>query len=197
MSRILIRAVPFSLSLALGLVITGAIGRRECKRPSDRQVHVSVEVPLKIQSVPDLDFPESARRLGGGTLQLRALFDLDGTVKGVRLYPMIPFGVREYEVGQGRYADYTEMMKYGKFVKSLPDGLVDSAIKQVHQIRFTPKTVDGAPASQWVLVNTVFNYNESRWSTGCNSIQVTVMDDSGRLWHGNTWVDRNRGCIKI
>jgi hypothetical protein len=200
------RALPFCLALFVGIALTSAVshktsttrGWKSCHR-SWASYHLVSETPLKIESVPDWDFSDAAKKSTGASASLRliALFDSDGIVKEIRPYPMLPFGVAESEAGHGQYADYTPMMMETQFVKQLPYGFTESAIEQVRLIRFKPRLVDGQPVSEWVMVNTEFGYTESRFSIGCSAITVTVMNDNGTLWHGNTWIQRVRGCILV
>lgn len=193
------RALPFCLALFAGIALASFVSHEESTRNVLRLAHVANETALKIDSVPDLDFSDAAKKSGGaaGSLRLIALFDADGSVKEIKPYPMLPYGVPESEAGHGKFAEYTPMMIDGRFVNELPYSFTETAIEQLREIRFTPKTSDGKAVSEWVMVNTVFSFNDSRWSFGCNSIYVTLMDDKGTIWHGETWVDRNRGCTEI
>jgi hypothetical protein len=107
---------------------------------------------------------------------------------------MVPFGVSESAAGVGEFAGVTPFMLEAKFVDSLPYGLTELAIEQTSNIHFKPMTQNGQPQSQTVYVLTDYSYRESEYAVGCSSIDVTVMDDTGILWQGNTWVSRNKWC---
>jgi hypothetical protein len=110
---------------------------------------------------------------------------------------MIPFGVDESAAGSGEFADVTPFMVDWRFADSLPQGLTESAIQQVLKINYKPKSLDGRPVSQRVFVLTEYSYSESRFAVGCSTIDLTIMDETGILWSGNTWVSRNMGCVLI
>ena len=154
--------------------------------------------PINNVFLPDVDFPEAFKRFKtfyGASLRLKALFASDLRVKEVAPFPMLPYGVPESAAGKGEFLDYTPFMVRWKFVKELPVGVTEGAIDQIENTGFSPATVDGKPVSQWVMINIEFGYVESRFTTGCSTIEVTVMDDSGVRWTGNTWVNRQQGCV--
>lgn len=155
---------------------------------------------ITINSVPDWDFPEALKKRGptyGNGIRLIAIFDADGSIKSVRPYPMVPFGVDESAAGSGEFARITPFQRKWRFADSLPYGLTELAIQQVSKIRFNPSTRNGRPYSQRVFVLTDFTYSESYFARGCSKIDVTITDDTGVIWSGNTWVNRNRGCAYI
>ena len=154
---------------------------------------------ITIESVPNADFPLTLKKRGprGGSVRLIAVFDADGSIKSIRPYPIVPFGVDESAAGSGKFADVTPFMSGGRFVRSLPYGLTELAIEQVSKIKYKPRTENGKPAAQSVFVLTDFSYTDSEYSVGCSSVDLTIMDDSGVLWLGNTWVGRDRGCLMI
>ena len=92
-----------------------------------------------------------------------------------------------------QFADYTPLIMDGRFVRKIPAGLAEEVIAQVRGIRFTPKRVDGKPISEWVMVNTEFHYSEPADCPSCNSLEVTVITDTGTLWHGYSY---GRGWVK-
>ena len=211
MTQILKRALPFILAFVFGVMITAVIGRispvrqhrlfdhGRCNWQSRAQTASAIR-RIAIESVPDADFPEAIKKREPtyGRVKLIAVFDASGSVKSVRPYPMIPFGVSESAVGVDEFAGVTPFMVDGNFVNSLPDGLTELAIQQVSGIGYKPKTLNGQPISQTVFVLTDYGYSESsRYASGCSRIEVTIMDDTGVLWEGNTWVSRNVGCVLI
>ena len=195
------RVAPFVLTLLVGIGISPprrhASFQTSCPLATSSKIQNTTR--LTINLVPDADFTALAKRSDGvyGSLRLQALFDGDGKVKEVRPLSMLPFGVPESAVGHGEFADVTPAILDSRFVKELPYGLTNAAIEQIKRIRFTPKLVNGKNVSERAIVLAEFAFTESRWSHGCSSIRVTVMDDSGVLWQGNTWVDRNCGCRMI
>jgi hypothetical protein len=154
--------------------------------------------PLKIDFVPELPLAGMRMRSGGtsGCLRLTALFKADGNIEEIRPYPLLPYGVPETEAGKGQFVDYTALIIDGQFVKKLPPGFAEEVKEQVRGMRFTPKLLNGQPVSQWVMVNTDFQYIESPDTTVGASFHTTVMDDSGVVWHGYSigggWI-RGRG----
>ena len=110
---------------------------------------------------------------------------------------MLPYGVIESAAGSREFADVTPFMLDGQFVNSLPYGLTELAIRQISEIDYNPKKVNGRAYLQRVSVIAHYSYSESRFAVGCSSIDITIMDDNGVLWSGNTWASRNRGCIMI
>jgi hypothetical protein len=156
-------------------------------------------VPLTVYSVPDVDFPEEVKRLRRfvyAQVRLEAVFE-NGSIKSVRPYPMLPYGVTESAAGSGEFADVTPFMLDATFVNALPYGLTESAIRQVSEIDYNPKKLNGRSVPQRVTVLTKYSYSDSRFAVGCSNIEVTIIDDTGVLWKGNTWVSRNRGCVLI
>jgi len=211
MTHILRRALPFILAFLFGVMITAVIGRilpvhphhlfdhggHRCKRKPPTANDIG---RITIESVPNADFPEAIKKRQPtyGRVKLIAVFDADGSVKSVRPYPMIPFGVSESAAGVGEFAGVTPFMIDGEFVNSLPDNLTELAIQQVSRIGYKPKTLNGQPVSQTVFVLTDYGYSESsRFASGCSRIDVTIMDDTGILWEGNTWVSQDVGCVLI
>jgi protein TonB len=78
---------------------------------------------------PPPEYTETARRNRiKGSVVLRGLCSSDGTVKHVIALTM------------------------------LPDGLTESAIEAMRQIKFTPATKNGRPVSQWVSIEYHFNF---------------------------------------
>ena len=210
MNRLLIRAVPFILALMIGvaldpLVRTFIVAIKKQHVRVSNQSHSAIQVAdevtrITINSVPDAEFPEIVKRQRRHVyahVRLEALFDADGSIKSVRPYPMLPYGVTESAAGSHEFAGVTPFMVDSQFVNSLPHGLTELAIRQISEIDYNPRKVNGQSADQRVTVITKFSYSESRFAVGCSDIHVTVMDDAGVLWQGNTWVSRNRGCVMI
>jgi len=155
-------------------------------------------IPISNVYVPEADFPETFKRFKtfyGASLRLKALFDSDGIVKEVAPFAMLPYGVPESAAGKGEFLDYTPFMTHWEFVKELPFGLTEIAIDQIKHTGFSPAMSNGKPVSQWVMINIEFGYNENRFASGCSTIDVTIMDDTGIRWTGNTWAHRDRGCV--
>ena len=200
MTQILKRALPFLLTFAIGIACASIAERlfwyRSHCPPRSAPTDVS---RITIESVPNADFPQALKKRGpgGGIVRLIAVFDADGSIKSIRPYPMVPFGVDESTAGSGKFADVTPFMSGGRFVSSLPYGLTELAIEQVSKIKYKPRTANRKPASQTVFVLTDFSYTDSEYSVGCSSVDLTIMDDSGVLWLGNTWIGRDRGCLMI
>ena len=212
MAQIIKRALPFILAFVIGVMVTAIIGRISPIRQSrllDRgrtrcnwksRVQTGNDIRrITIESVPDADFPEAIKKQATyASVRLTAVLDASGSVKSVRPYPMIPFGVSESAAGVGNFSDVTPFMVDGKFVDSLPGGLTELAIQQVSRISYEPKTLNGQPIPQRVFVLTEYGYSESSgYASGCSRIDVTIMDDTGVLWKGNTWVSGNVGCVMI
>lgn len=81
-----------------------------------------------ITSKPEPGFTEEARKNNTtGTVRLRAVLGADGRVRHIAV------------------------------IKRLPDGLTDKCIAVARKIRFTPAKVDGAPVSQYVVLEYNFN----------------------------------------
>ena len=212
MNRFLIRAIPFMLTLMIGVALDSLvrkplqrtfIKKQRCAKFRN-QSHVALKhgvddvARIRIKSVPDAEFPEIVkrqRRFVYASVRLEALFDANGSIRFVRPYRMLPYGVTESAAaGSHEFAGVTPFMVDSKFVNSLPHGLTELAIRQISEIEYNPRKVNGQSADQRVTVITKFSYSESRFAVGCSDIHITVMDDAGVLWQGNTWVSRNRGC---
>jgi hypothetical protein len=195
--RVLKTVLPFIVALAAGIGLSQLIdsGVRRTPKPES----TTTETTLMVLRVPEVDFSEGIKRSTGvyASIRLHAVFAADGQVTDVRPIPMLPYGVPESAAGYGNYIDVTPAMLNGRFVKNLPYGLTDVAIEQARKIQFVPRKINDQPVCDSVAVLVNFEYNESRWSTGCDSIELTVMNDKGVVWHANIWVHRNRGCIMI
>ena len=77
---------------------------------------------------PEPGFTEEARQNNvTGRIRLRAVLAADGRVRNIVA------------------------------IKRLPDGLTDKAIAAARRIKFKPATVNGAPVSQWVILEYNFN----------------------------------------
>jgi len=186
MSCFLKRVLPFCLAFCAGLGLVMLrnqnYGTLNCSLPP----RAPVVTPLKVDFVPELNLTAAAKRSTGldSHLQLIALFDGDGRIKEIRPHPMLPYGVPESEAGRGRFANYTPMLVDGQFVKELPFELTKESIEHVCRIRYTPKRVGGRPVSQLVIVNIEFSFGNSPDFVRGDSIDMTLMDDSGTLWEG-------------
>jgi hypothetical protein len=192
--------IPFSLTLLLGVGLHLVLFPRRLKVSIEPPAFKEISAPISNVSVPDIDFPQQVMRspkFFGGSQRFRALFDADGTVRQVEPYPMLPYNVPESAAGHGEFSDYTSAMSDGKFVKALPFGLTELAIKQLRETTFTPATSRNRAVSKWVMVNVEFSYAENRYATGCSEIDVTIMDEQGVVWKGNTWARRELGCIRF
>jgi len=178
------KVLAFGACLALGILADEFVDVHTSQKP--QCCFGSLEglaiTPVEVASVPDQDFPLAGIRSAhfeGGTIRLRALVGVDGRLEEVRTTPMLPYGVAESEAGHGEFADYTAFIVNGRFVSELEFGLTDLAIEQLRNSRFTPMLIDGEALSTWITVETDFRYTESRWSTGCSAIEVTIMNDQG------------------
>jgi hypothetical protein len=181
-------------------IVAHQIITRKSETPHKSHSAAFAYTPISDVSLPDADFPDKVTGLKtfyDASVRLKALFDSDGTVKEVALFPMLPYAVPESAAGNGEFLDHTPFMSQGKFVKELPFGLAETAIDQIQHTYFTPATYGGRPVSQWVMINVYFSYNENRFASGCSTIDVTIMDDMGVRWTGNTWVNRHRDCVLI
>ena len=199
MHRLYQTITPFLIAMTIGLLAFGLVNQRKWRNRVSTHAGINQpgkSTPLKVLSVPDLDFPEAVKqaRVVGRTVKLQALFDSDGTVKNIRPHPMLPFGVPESEAAHGKYAGYTSTMIGAKFVKELPFGLTELAKTHVSKIKFLPKYVTGEPQAELTTVQVSFDYSESRYSVGCSQIEITVIGTESILWQGNIWTHRNRGC---
>jgi len=192
------RIAPFVITLLVGIGIS-QLRSQVTFCPLNTSKRIQDTTQLTINAVPDADFTQPAKTSNGvyGSIKLQALFDSDGKVKEVRPLPMLPFGVPESAAGHGEFAEVLPAILDSRFVKELPYGLTDAAIEQIKKIRFTPKLVNGKNVAERAIVLAEFAFTESRWSHGCSTITITIMDESGVLWQGNTWVDRTRGCSMI
>ncbi|MGH9883602.1 MAG: hypothetical protein ACRD6N_19430 [Pyrinomonadaceae bacterium] len=195
MSCFLKRVLPFSLALALGVglgQLTNHVKPTRVRLADATAAEFSV--PPAIISVPELDLTEAAnnlRGLGMISIRMQALFDADGSVKEVRPFPMLPYGVPEAAAGHGEFAGYTAMRVNNHFVKELPNGLTDIAIKEVQGIAFAPKELNGTAVPSRVTVLMSFNPGYyPRENSSFNEITLTVMDGSGVLWDDSVWVNR-------
>ena len=198
-----------TLILMIGIVAHQVLSRKSepvhTRNPCDVEFHTGCSAtttysPISNVFLPDVNFPEAFKRFKtfhGASLRLKALFDADGRVRNVAPFPMLPYGVPESAAGKGEFLDYTPFMTHWKFVKELPFGLTEIAIDQIEQTGFSPAMFAGKPVNQWVMINIEFGYNENRFASGCSTIEVTIMDDKGVRWTGNTWIHRDGGCVLI
>ncbi len=208
MNQVAIRAVPFLITLTFGVALSAVVGpllpKSAIRYSSCDTKHTTAIVRglknkatrININSVPDADFPEIVNKRGPiyAHVRLVAVFDADGSVKLVRPYPMLPYGVSESAAGSDEFPDVTPFQFNGRFVDFLPYGLAEAAIQQVSRIDYKPKTRNGQPDSQTVFVSTEYSYSESLSAVGCSRIALAIMDDMGVVWQGNTWVSRSKGC---
>jgi hypothetical protein len=190
MTCLLKKVLPFVLALSLGIAL-GRLITHSNLRSDIAMVESpsSNSMPLSISYVPELDFTDAARRTIGfsGSLKLRALLDADGKVSEVEPAVMLPYGVTdEASVETGRMGHPAPAIMDGKFVKTLPYGMTESAIESAKQIRFTPAMKDGKPTSSLITITYEFNLSTSP-DCMCSSITTTIMDDSGVKWHKPTW----------
>jgi hypothetical protein len=184
MSCFLKRVLPFGLALALGVGLGQLTSH--VKPPRVRLAAATAaefSAPPAIISVPELDLTEAENSLHGlGMIEIKmqALFDADGSVKEVRPFPMLPYGVSEAAAGYGEFAGYTAMRVNNHFVKELPNALTDIAIKEVQGITFAPKKLNGVavPTRVTVLMSFGRAYHGHFHS-------LTVMDESGVLWENS------------
>ena len=173
--------IPFLITFTLGILISRVFISRvgiNCGRPQFSRV--------EILSVPEIDFTDGAKRSPrrNAAVKLRALFDSDGTVKEVRRFAMIPYGVSECSVGKGDFANYTHATVQGRFVEELPYGLTDRAIDLVKGIKFTPSTENSFPQATFVTAIVEFNPGEPMGWPNSDPIYVSVFDNTGVLWSG-------------
>lgn len=87
-----------------------------------------VTTKVRILAKPEPQYTEPARRAGSiGTVILRAVFAVDGSVRHILV------------------------------IKALPNGLTEQAVKAAQRIRFTPATLNGQPVSMFVQLEYNFN----------------------------------------
>lgn len=194
MSCVRQRALPFTLALLIGVAVSQVENRLTLQRSAANSASAANVVPLTINSVPDIDFTKSAGRSGGvyASVRLQAVFEADGCVKEIRPFPMLPYGVPESAAGHEKFADVMPATSDGRFVKELPYGLTEAAIEQVQQIQFTPRKVSGKSVPVPVTIVEDFSLNQSLGCINCTSVVTVIMDGTGAVWRGNTWVGRNR-----
>ena len=97
---------------------------------ADRTLYLTHEVTTKarILTRPEPQYTEDARKSNvSGTVVLRAIFAADGTVQNIL------------------------------FIRSLPGGLTEQAIKAARNIKFVPATKDGRPVSQFIQIEYNFH----------------------------------------
>jgi hypothetical protein len=152
------------------------------------------EERLQIDLVPDSDFAESVkteRPFVTASARFEVLFDVNGIIKSVRPYPMLPYGVSE---ATAEFADATPFLADGKFVTTLPEDMIELATQQIFSIQYQPKTVNGSPIVERAFVLIEYSYGDPETADLVNHIDVTITDDTAVLWQGDTWVvSRNRG----
>jgi TonB family protein len=156
MMSVLKRALPFILTLLVGVAVGGGLRRAErAAEPGGREVscrmrqrQVSMMPPLPappsfepevftakdvtrkavINHKPEPHYTVDARRNNlTGTVRLRMVLAADGTVRQI-----VPLA-------------------------TLPDGLTDQAVAAARNIEFTPASKDGRAVSQYVTVEYNFN----------------------------------------
>ena len=99
---------------------------------AERTVYLSDELTTKayILSRPEPQYTDAARtNLVSGTVVLRAVFAVDGTVQHILV------------------------------IRPLPDGLTEMAVKAARQIKFVPATINGRPVSQFIQIEYNFRIN--------------------------------------
>ncbi len=199
MRCVLKTAVPFLLTLLIGVAADRFLGRILFESLDHQAGPGPMSQPLRIESVPEVDFPDSVKRFGElrVKVRLRALFGETGEVREVIPSPSLPYGGPE----QGIAAQDFESNKSRYIVDDLTRNLTQTAIQQVRQIRFMPKRMDSTFVPQWVTVETSFEHMCRAWPPGgtdkFSSISVKVMDNTGVLWQGNTWVNDGTDCFRL
>ncbi len=182
------KILPFILTLSLGIALPGILTHLSVLTGREAIESTNVKsTPLAIQYVPELDFSDESRRSYGfsASLKLQALLGADGSVSDITPVVMLPYGVTDAStVETGNMGQPTPAIMNGKFVRTLPYGLIETSIEAAKQIQFTPATKNGKSTS--VMVNIVYEFNLmiSPDCMECSSIITTIMDDSGVRWRG-------------
>jgi hypothetical protein len=191
--NLLKRALPFVISLIVGITLSQLIVGPKFHRKHRHRVHRTVEV----KSVPFIDFPVAATEMNGlrATITLRALFDADGKVKEISNPELEEFRRKKAQANLA-HPEWVTNEHSKKAVEStdrLVDRLVDSAVQQLQQVVFRPGRTRGAAVSQWVNAQVTFRGADLVYT--CDSIQVLITDDRGKqLWQGETLKDRPLSC---
>ena len=168
---------------------------------SDHPARTTGSSDLAVIFIPDADFTEEAQRSPGisASIRLHGVVDVEGQMKNVRPFPMLPSNVPESAAGGPEFPDVTPAMVNSKFVKELPYNLTDAAIRQAQSIQFLPRRVNGVAVAEPVNVIIKFGFIRSPLAVGkgCNSIKLTIFNKSGTIWEGQTSVSRYDGCMLI
>src|SRR5450432_2725770 len=107
------RVLPFVLTCALGIFI-GLAKVSITRRTPGFPIHQTSRP--KVVAAPEVEFPVGKKAHESyGSIRLQAQFCADGRIRNVKPFPMLPYGVPESEAGHGSYADYTAMMRDGRF----------------------------------------------------------------------------------
>lgn len=195
MRPIVTRSIAFTCALVIGIAIATIVHHESATYFTCGDMFPSYqrEERLQIDLVPDSDFAESLktdRPFFTASARFEVLFDGNGVIKSVRPYPMLPYGVSE---GTADFADCTPFLADGKFVTELPEDVIALATQQILSIQYKPKTVNGSPIGERAFVLIDYSYADPEYADLLDHIDVTITDDTAVLWHGDTWVSRNRG----
>jgi hypothetical protein len=191
MRRVINSAIPFVLTLTIGIALDSLLNRF-LFRPSVDQSRVVrawvYEEPVAIVSVPDVEFPKSVQQMGGlwTRVKLRALFDSDGQVKQISA---VADGLPSMGFEDGR-GQATRQLRTAQrqFMSEILRDVMQTAIDQLSRTKFKPRTVNGEFLPEWVTVETTFAYNFRE--QGGRAIDVRI-SGAHVMWTADTWSGRN------
>jgi len=170
-------------------------------KPASRsEVHdkavTEVNQALKIESVPDVDFPRSAERFHSpdAWIWITARFDANGEIS--EIFAPDKFYYLVSEPVEQRYPTFPSEGDRA-LASQVRQDIFEAVTKQLKGVRFTPRIVNGKPVSSTVFVTAHFKYFDAESprpfvsaADGCNEIELSFRFDNELLWQGNTAAKR-------
>jgi len=199
MTRLLLFSLAFVLTLVLGILL----GRTHSNRvlPKVHELKVADSHDVIVESVPDVDFPETVKAFHSPAVSLDfwVTVGADGKINEISS----PFNV-SYMVSVPTVQHYISFPSKvsRQSVAQVRNALVDSMTAQIRGIHFKPRLVNGQPVSSSIQVFAKFilwdAYEPRSFagsSAGCDQIELEIFSDGQTVWRGNTSVHREEGCF--
>jgi hypothetical protein len=190
------RLIPFVLTLSIGIMAHGLLGQFLFRSSPEQRLAVrswKYSEPVKVVSVPQVDFPNSVKQLGATWTRLtfEALFDSDGKVKQIRpVYGGAPIDTPGLSIDRdqsaGAKATDSWQTKQHHIIDERVRDMSQLAMDQLSRTEFKPRQENGQPVAEWVTVMTTFAYRSLRGPKKGYSIEVKMSGDH-ISWQGETW----------
>ena len=199
MTRLLLFISVFVLTLVVGILLGRTHGNRVL--PKVHELKVADSHDVIVESVPDVDFPETVKAFHSPAVSLDfwATVGADGKINGISSPLNVSYMVSVPTVQH--YISFPSKVSR-QSVAQVRSALVDVVTAQIRGIRFEPKMVNGQPVSSSIQVFakfTLFDAFAPRFfaknSAGCDQIELEIFSEGNTVWRGNTSVHREEGCF--